>query len=107
METGRYRLGVMHNTVGAPGALAEVAPEPQLSRKETHSTQRSDLYCFMVSLVVLLTLPPTALGVGHTSLADKLSCLLYAFVLEVSLHFMGEVLNSFLVLQDDNRHVPV
>ncbi len=43
------------------------------------------MYRVLKEKIVVHTLPPVALGLGHTSLEDKVAALLYAAFLEVSL----------------------
>ncbi len=45
---------------------------------------RASLYRVLKQKIVVRTLPPVALGLGHTSLEDKASALMFAIFLDVS-----------------------
>ena len=72
--------------------------EPDLSHEVL---PRAALFQVLHSSSALTTLPPVALGLGHTSLEDKVSALLAAMAMEVDLSYLTEYLSSFMSLTTD------
>ena len=72
--------------------------EPELAHKRPC---RAQLYDKLKRAVAEWTLPPMALGLGHTSLPDKVGLLVFAIFLEVSLEHMRSFLDGFISITTD------
>jgi hypothetical protein len=72
--------------------------EPELRHKRV---DRAALWQLMKRLVVVLTFPPVALGLGHTSLEDKVAAFMWALFLEVGYQLLQDYCNTFVSITSD------
>ena len=72
--------------------------EPCLAHERV---ERAALYVVLKANATLITYPPVALGLGHTSLEDKVAALLWAIFLEISYPCLQDYCNSFVSITTD------